>query len=362
MSRYLRITERLAAIRAGGLHRRVVDLIPTGPTTARLDGRQVIVACSNDYLGLAWDPEVRAAATAGGGAGGSRLISGARPVHRALEEAIGGWLGRDALLFGSGYLANLAVFSTLAGEGELVASDAANHASIIDGLRLSRARRVVVPHADPAAVPPEAALVAVEGLYSMDGDVPPLEAYPSDPWLVVDEAHALGCLGPGGQGAAAMRGVAADFVVGTFGKAFGAAGAFVAGPAAGIELLVNVARSFIFTTAMPEPVAAMGLAGFRRAADGELRSRLAHNVAHFRRALGELGWRPLGDAHIVPIVAGDRTMALAARLRGAGVFAPGIRWPTVPSGQERIRFTVSACHTEAQLDRICEALGPADRA
>jgi 7-keto-8-aminopelargonate synthetase-like enzyme len=356
-----RFEQRLQEIRAGGLHRRVVDLVPTGPTTGRLGGREVIVACSNDYLGLAWDPEVRGAAT-GGGSGGSRLISGARPIHRALEEAVGAWLGREALLFGSGYLANLAVFSTLAVEGDLVASDAANHASIIDGLRLSRAARVVVPHADPEAIPSEASVVAVEGLYSMDGDIPPLEAYPRDPWLVVDEAHALGCLGPGGRGAAEGLGVSADFVVGTFGKAFGAAGAFVAGPPAGIELLVNAARSFIFTTAPPEPVAAMALAGLRRAADGELKSRLAHNAARFRRSLRDLGWRPLGEAHIVPIVAGDRTMALSARLRGAGVFAPGIRWPTVPRGMERIRFTVSACHTEDQLDRICEALGPADRA
>src|SRR5690606_2469870 len=149
-------------------------------------GREVLLACTNDYLGLASHPEVQAAAR-GGGATGSRLISGDRPAHRALEEALEDWLGRPCLLFGSGWHANVAVFSTLCEEGDLVASDAANPASIIDGLRLSPARRVVVPHAEPAAVPADARLVVVEGLFSMDGDVPPLRAYPTAPWLAVDE-------------------------------------------------------------------------------------------------------------------------------------------------------------------------------
>ncbi|MEZ4235625.1 MAG: aminotransferase class I/II-fold pyridoxal phosphate-dependent enzyme [Myxococcota bacterium] len=356
-----RWAERLAAIEAAGRTRRIVDLVPTGPTTALLDGDEVVVACSNDYLGLAWDPEVRAAA-AGGGSGGSRLISGARPVHRALEQAVGAWLERDVVLFGSGYLANLAVMSTFGEQGLRVASDAANHASLIDGLRLSRAERLVVPHARPDAVPADVDLLVLEGLFSMDGDVPPLAAYPRGPCLVVDEAHAVGCLGPGGRGAAAMLGVAPDVVVGTFGKAFGAAGAFAAGPPEAIELLVNAGRSFIFTTALPEPVAAMALAGVRRAADGALRERLHHNVARLRAGLRDLGWSPLGEHHVVPVVTGPAATTHAARLRAAGVFAPPIRWPTVPAGAERIRFTVSAAHTAEQLDRICDALGPIGRA
>lgn len=355
--RYEPWARRLDAIRRGGRQRSLRTLVPTGPTTADLDGREVIVACSNDYLGLAWDPEVRAAAT-GGGATGSRLISGSRPAHRALEEALEAWLGRPALLFGSGYHANLAVCSTVCEQGDLVASDAANHASIIDGLRLSRARRLVVPHADPDAVPPDARLVVVEGLFSMDGDVPPLARYPRGPWLAVDEAHAVGCLGPDGRGASAALGVTPDILIGTFGKAFGGAGAFVSGPRELIELLVNAGRSFIFSTAPPEPVAAMALAGLRRATD-ELRQRLEANVERFRCALLQLGWKPLGDAHVVPVVTGEHTMPLARRLLDQGVFAPGIRWPTVPAGQERVRFTVSAAHTPEQLDRICEALGPA---
>ncbi|MCB9699823.1 MAG: aminotransferase class I/II-fold pyridoxal phosphate-dependent enzyme [Alphaproteobacteria bacterium] len=319
----------------------------------------MIVACSNDYLGLAWDPEVRAAA-AGGGSGGSRLISGARPVHRQLEEAVGDWLGRPALLFNSGWNANLGVLQALGEAQTRIASDALNHASIIDGLRLSRAERIVVPHADPGAIPADVDAWVVEGLFSMDGDVPPLPAYPSGPLSVVDEAHAVGCLGPGGRGAAAMLGVEPDVIVGTFGKAFGAAGAFVAGPPALVDLLVNTARSFVFTTALPEPVAAMALAGLRRA-DDELRARLAANTERFRCALLQLGWTPLGDAHIVPVVVGPSAVALGRRLLEAGVFAPPIRWPTVARGQERIRFTVSAAHTPEQLDRVAEALGPAGR-
>ncbi|MCA9493273.1 MAG: aminotransferase class I/II-fold pyridoxal phosphate-dependent enzyme [Myxococcales bacterium] len=352
-----RAEERLDEIRAADRWRVVRTLRPTGPTTGEIDGRQVIVACSNDYLGLAWDPDVRAAA-AGGGSGGSRLISGARPVHRQLEEVVGDWLGRPALLFNSGWNANLGLLQALGEPGARIASDALNHASIIDGLRLSRAERQVVAHADPSAIPRDTDAWVAEGLFSMDGDIPPFPGYPTGPLSVVDEAHAVGCLGPEGRGAAAMLGVEADVIVGTFGKAFGASGAFVAGPRPVIDLLVNTARSFVFTTALPEPVAAMALAGLRRA-DDALRERLAANTERFRCALHQLGWTPLGDAHVVPVVVGPGAMGLAERLLASGVFAPAIRWPTVARGQERIRFTVSAAHTPEQLDRVAEALGPA---
>jgi 7-keto-8-aminopelargonate synthetase-like enzyme len=317
-----------------------------------------VIACSNDYLGLAWDPDVRRAA-AGGGAGSSRLVAGSRPIHRALEEAIASWLGTEAaLVMPSGWHANVAVFSTIVGEGDIVASDALVHASIIDGLRLSKAQRIIVPHTDPDAIDHGATLVAVEGLFSMDGDRPPLDRYPKEPWLAVDEAHAAGCLGPDGRGVAAAYGRLPDVIIGTFGKAFGAAGAFVAGSTDLVELLVNAARSFVFTTAVPEPVAAMALEGMKRAT-AERRQRLAHNVDRLRGELAELGWAPLGDAHIVPIVTGARTMTIADRMLERGVYAAGIRWPTVPQGQERIRLTVSAAHTDEQIDRIAEALGPA---
>lgn len=349
---------RVAALEASGRRRRLRTLVPTGPTTARLGGQDVLVACSNDYLGLAWRPEVREAAR-GGGSGSSRLIAGDRPVHHQLEEAVEAWLGRPATLFTSGYHANLGVLGAVLQREHVVASDALNHASIIDALRLARAERRIVPHARPDAIDDDVDAIVIEGLYSMDGDVPPVADYPTRPWLIVDEAHALGVLGPEGTGASAAAGRVPDIRVGTFGKALGAHGAFVEGPPELRELLINTARTFIFTTGLPEPVAAMALAGLnllRR--EPELRARLNRNTARLRRGLRELGWEPLGDAHIVPIVVGPRVMDLDARLQDAGIFAAGIRPPTVAPGTERIRLTVSAAHTDDQLDRILDVLGP----
>lgn len=357
MSRTARWEARLAEIRAMDRFRSVRTLRPTSATRGELGGRPVLVACSNDYLGLAFDPGVRAAAR-GGGSTGSRLISGARPVHRALEDALERWLDRRVLLFNSGWNANVGLLSTVGEAGTTFGSDALVHASIIDGLRLSKATRRILPHGRPDQVPPDLDAWVVESLYSMDGDIPDLAAYPRGPWSFVDEAHALGCLGPGGRGVAAAQGVVPDGLVGTFGKAFGAFGAFVAGSDALITLLENSARSFVFTTALPEPVAAMALAALGRA-DDERRGRLTANTTRLRRALRDLGWSPLGDAHIVPVVVGPGALALAARLLDRGVFAPAIRWPTVAAGRERLRFTVSAAHTDDELDAIAEALGPA---
>jgi 8-amino-7-oxononanoate synthase len=316
----------------------------------------LIIACSNDYLGLAWELAANPPPV-GGGAGGSRLISGDRPAHHALESALEARFGQPALVFSSGYQANLAVFSTVCTEGDRIASDQFNHASIIDGLRLAKASRSVFPHGDIKAIPDDSRLIAVEGLYSMDGDWLELGDLPSGPWLAVDEAHAVGCLGPEGRGVAAAQGVHPDILIGTFGKAYGAAGAFVVGPPELKQLLINSGRSFIFTTGMPEVVARLALEGLRQATS-ERRERLAQRVATFREALVQLGWHPLGHAHIVPLVIGPRVMEVAARLLEAGVYAPGIRWPTVAKGQERIRFTVSSEHTTEVLDRIVEAIGP----
>ena len=315
----------------------------------------MLIACSNDYLGLAWRMRVR-----GGGSGGSRLISGSRPSHETLERALEEWLGRPALLFPSGYQANLAVFSTVCGAGDRVASDALNHASIIDGLRLSRAERLIVPHADPTAIPTGMTLVAVESLYSMEGDIPPLALYPSEPWLAVDEAHALGCLGPDGRGVAAAAGREPDILIGTFGKAFGAAGAFVVGPPELKDLLINAGRPFIYSTAPSEAVAKAALKGLRAAQQApELRERLAANASTLRGHLTELGWTVGGEAHILPVHCGIGAMAIAKRLMEHGVYAPGIRYPTVPAGRERIRLTVSAAHSEEDLARIADAFGTA---
>lgn len=358
MSRYESWERRLRATAEAGRSRALRTLTPTGPTTGTLDGEPVTVLCSNDYLGLAFDARVREAAR-GGGAGGARLITGDRPIHQALEATLEDWLGLPAVLFTSGWHANLGLLTAALQAGDRVASDALNHASIIDGLRLSRAERRVVPHADPRAIAADTTAIVVEGLFSMDGDVPPLADYPTEPWLFVDEAHAIGCLGPDGRGAAAAAERTPDALVGTFGKALGAHGAFVAGPPALKALLINHARSFIFTTGPAEPVAAMALAGLRIArAEPERRARLADNARYLRRGLEQLGWRPLGTAHIVPVVVGERVVELDARLQRSGFFVAAIRAPTVAPGTERLRMTVSAAHTREQLDRFLDTLGP----
>ncbi len=326
----------------------------------RLDGRELVNFSSNDYLGLAWHPEVRAAYGEGGGAGSARLISGNRPAHDLLEAALAEKLGRPVLLFSSGYHANLALLGTVPEAGDVVVSDALNHASIIDGLRLSKARRVVLPHDHPSQIPADARLVVVEGLYSMDGDTPDLCRWTGDHWLAVDEAHALGALGPQGRGVAAMQGVEPDFMVGTLGKALGVAGAFVAGPAALRELLISQGRAFIYTTGMPEPVALAALVALRLA-DDERRERLAQNARRLRQGLQQVGARVLGAHHVVPIVTRERTMAAAARLLKEGIYAPGIRFPTVPQGQERVRFTVCSEHSPEQVDRCIDAVATALR-
>ncbi len=348
-----RLAARTAAVEEQGLRRRLRPLTMTGPVTANDGRRDLLVLSSNDYLGLAWHPEV-VAAWQGGGSGSSRLIAGSRHAHRELEDALEALFGQPALVFSSGFQANQALLTTLLQARDTVASDALNHASIIDGLRLSKADRRVVPHGD---LPAERADVGVvEGLYSMDGDTLDLAGWRgSVDALVVDEAHAVGVLGPGGRGQAAAAGVAADVVVGTFGKSYGAAGAFVCGPPALKELLVSLGRAFVYTTALAEPAARAARAGLAAATD-ERRERLSANVRHLRAGLAELGLPARGEHHIVPVILGERTMPVAAALDKAGLLVPGIRWPTVPRGQERLRFSLSAAHTREQLDRALGVL------
>jgi len=350
----------MEAIDTDGLRRHLRTLHATGPTTAVLDGQSVLIACSNDYLGLAHHPKV-AENPAGKGCGSSRLISGTRPLHTDLEKALGEWLGSPALVFNSGFQANLAVFSSVCVAGQTIASDALNHASIIDGLRLSKAEKIIVPHLEPNAIPDEVDLIAIEGLFSMTGDIPNLAKYPTTPWLAVDEAHSLGCLGPDGKGVAAGQGIVPDILIGTFGKALGAAGAFVVAPQDLIDLLISTGRSFIYTTAPPEPVIQMALNGLSvLRSEGEgLRQALHERTRQFRSGLEELGLEAEGDAQIVPIVLGERTMSVAESLLDQGVLATGIRYPTVPRGQERIRFALSAAHTSSQIDQLLDGLDQA---
>jgi 8-amino-7-oxononanoate synthase len=326
------------------------------------DGR-ALSFCSNDYLSLALD---RAPAEASG-AGASRLVSGDRPIHAKLEEAAAALVGQAAaLVFTSGYAANVGLLSALAGPGDLVVSDALNHASIIDGARLSRARVAVVPHLDLGAV--EATLrarterhafVVTESYFSMDADSPDLAALRNlcdahDAALLVDEAHALGVLGPDGAGLCAEAGVSADVLVGTFGKAFGAGGAFVSGCPALITWLWNRARSFVFSTGLSPVVAAAALRGLDRArSEPARRLRVRAAAAALRDGLGRLGIQPWGAGHIVPWVLGPTARALhvATALTDRGLQVRAIRPPSVPDGAARIRLTVTAAHAAADIER-----------
>ncbi len=379
------IESRLAELRESGLHRRL-RLIesPQGPRVL-LDGQPVLLLCSNDYLGLADSAEVRDAAAQaalrwGAGAGASRLISGNMAPHRWLEERLAAFKGYEAaLLFGSGYLANVGTISALAGRDTIVFSDELNHASIVDGCRLARAETFVYRHGDVEHLAlglreagGRASLIVTDGVFSMDGDVAPLEdlvrlARDHDCRLMVDEAHATGAMGPGGRGSVAAAGLSreVDLVVGTLGKALGSYGAYVCASGELSEYLLNTARSFIFSTAPPPPVVAAALAALELLeAEPERVRRLNANAATLHEALvAEDLPAGGGQSQIVPLEVGDagRTMELCERLLERGVFAQGIRPPTVPPGSSRLRFSVMATHEPADLRDAARLTGEAAR-
>jgi 8-amino-7-oxononanoate synthase len=344
-----------------------------------VDGEPLTSFCSNDYLGLASHPQLalaaaEAAALSGFGASASRLVSGSLPDHRQLELALASLLGLpEALVFSTGYQANLGVISALAGPSDLLVADRAVHASLVDACRLSRAKLAFYPHLriDKAEehlerLGPKARrrFVVTESVFSMDGDRAPLlqlaaVAKNHDAALVVDEAHAIGNLGPLGAGLCAKDRIVPDVLVGTLGKAFGAAGAFVAGSALVCQYLVNRARPFIFTTALPPPVAAAAIRalGILRSPEGEsLRARLAANVETFRARVG-LPPDPLASP-IIPIILGSDAAAIRAaeHLRAHGLFVQPIRPPAVREGTSRLRLTFSALHTAEHLCSLAEAI------
>ncbi|MEE2751544.1 MAG: 8-amino-7-oxononanoate synthase [Myxococcota bacterium] len=348
------LQRRAKAIENSGLKRVLVPLDFTGPTTARIDTREVQVFSSNDYLGLAWNPDVRNA-WRGGGCGSSRLVTGSRSAHKTLESNLEDLFGQPALVFSSGYQANLAVLTTLFQAGDTVCSDELNHASLIDGLRLSKSTKTIQPHGSDPPKENDFRGLVTEGLFSMDGDTLSLRAWSDAGWLVVDEAHAVGAIGPGGKGVAAEQGVHPQVLIGTFGKAYGSAGAFVIGPEELKELMISTARSFVYTTALAEPAVHAAIEGLKQATS-ERRERLADRTLRFRCGLADLGLPTRGQHHIVPVLTRERTMQTAQRLAEHGVFVPGIRAPTVPSGEERLRFSMSAEHTDDQIDQALELL------
>ena len=378
----------LAALDAAALRRRLRPFVrQRDATLSGADGARLVDFASNDYLGLAADPRPAAAAaeqlaSEGLGAGAARLIAGDHPLHHQLEAALAALKGVPrAVLFASGWSANAGAIPALAGSGDAIYSDALNHASLIDGSRLSRATVRVFPHRDVDAL--DAMLRAdvgrfrrrwlvVEGVYSMDGDLFPLDALARlarthDAFTYVDDAHATGVLGPGGRGSAAHWGVTVDVTLGTLGKALGGSGAFVAGSAALCDLLLHRARSFVFTTGTPPALAAAALRALAIAhEEPERRARLLANARRLREGLAALGRPAPGerDGHIVPVPVGDAraTVALGEALRARGYLVGAIRPPTVPAGSSRLRLSVSAAHTDAQIDGLLHALADALRA
>jgi 8-amino-7-oxononanoate synthase len=379
------IADRLEELRAAGLYRRL--RLVSGPQGPRvlLDGHEVLLLCSNNYLGLADHPRVRRAAAEaamrwGTGAGASRLICGNMTLHRRLEERLADFTRTEsALLFGSGYLANTGAVAALTRAGEVVFSDELNHASIVDGCRLSRAETFVYHHRDfdhlhwgLRRAEGRGSLIASDGVFSMDGDVAPLEelvelARRYDCRLLVDEAHATGTIGPDGRGAVAEAGLddQVDVIVGTLGKALGSYGAYVCANKEIVELLVNTARPFIFSTALPPSTVAAALAALELIEARPARiDRLRRNGDLMRRELAAGGLDP-GESrtHILPVVVGDEDSAveLSERALERGVFAQAIRPPTVPAGTSRLRVTVMATHREPELRQAANVIATAAR-
>jgi 8-amino-7-oxononanoate synthase len=382
----LALEESLGALDRGLLKRRRATLATLSAAgewpSVTVDGRRAVDFCSNDYLALARHPDIASAMAAaavrhGAGSGASHLVAGHGIEHARLEEELALFTGRArALLFSTGYMANLAVVGALAGGGEQVLLDRLCHASLIDAALLCRARFKRFAHADAAAAERAlargdgtAALIATDGVFSMDGDLAPLAelarlSRAHDCWLVVDDAHGLGVLGPTGRGSLEECGLdekAVPVLVGTLGKAFGTFGAFVAGAADVIELLLQKARPYAYTTALPQPIAAATRQALRIAArEPWRRERVLSLARRFSQAAQQLGVPLMASTTpIQPVLLGSTARVLRAQeeLLNAGFWVVAIRPPTVASGSSRLRVTLSAGHTEDQVDGLVEALG-----
>jgi len=375
----------LAARREAGLlrTRRTIETAPG--TRVVVDGRELLAFASNDYLGLAGDIALVEAARAGAlrwgaGAGASHLVCGHFAPHGEAEAALADFVlpsdGARGLLFSTGYHANLAIMTALAGRGDVVFLDRLDHACLYDGAFLSRAEVIRYPHGDVTALAGRLAastarrkLIATDAVFSMDGDLAPLPelvelARVHDAWLVVDDAHGFGVLGDG-RGSLAHFGLADDRIVymGTLGKAAGVAGAFVAAHPAVVETLVQTGRSYVYTTAQPAMLACAILAALAAIRDGQARrARLRRNVERFRAGAASLPWTLLPSATpIQPLVLGaaDAAVALSTALFERGIFVPAIRPPTVPQGSARLRISFSAAHSDEDVDALLAALAAA---
>jgi 8-amino-7-oxononanoate synthase len=380
------LEQGLKDIDARGLRRkrRTVDT----PCSAhmRVDGRDIVGFASNDYLGLAAHPRLveaiaEGARRYGAGSGGSHLLGGHSRAHAQLEDDLAAFAGGfvdnpRALYFSTGYMANLATLTALAGRGTTLFSDALNHASLIDGARLSRAETQIYPHGDAEALSAmldasdsPVKLIVTDSVFSMDGDIAPLTrllelAEQHGAWLVVDDAHGFGVLGPQGRGALAAAALRSPhlILVGTLGKAAGVSGAFVCAHETVIEWLVQRARPYIFTTASV-PAAAHAVSASLRIIGGEegeqRRAHLRSLIERTRDMLKRTPWLPV-DSHtaVQPVIIGanEATLDIAASLDRAGLWVPAIRPPTVPEGTSRLRISLSAAHSHDDLDRLERAL------
>jgi 8-amino-7-oxononanoate synthase len=390
-----RLSERLAQHREQGLWRQRPLTTQPQSVTTQINGLATLNFASNDYLGLANHPAIKDAARQSlsshkdgeendinsVGSGAAHLISGHHLSHHLLEDELADWLGVErTLLFSTGYMANLAVQQVLAEKGDLIVADKLNHASLLDGARLSAAELKRYAHADMSALrrrlqqaqnAGQQALVVTDGVFSMDGDIAPLNEIQAlcqtyQAWLFVDDAHGFGVLGDQGRGSFDHLGLTPDantVQVGTLGKAFGTAGAFVAGSHHMIEALIQLARPYIYTTASSPVIAEASRAALKQVRhDMPRRERLHHNIQYFRQQ-AQAAHLPLMDSHtpIQPLLIGDnaRTMALADHLKSAGFWVGAIRPPTVPKGSARLRITLSADHTPEQIDRLIDTLAKA---
>ncbi len=379
-----RLSAELDEIAAAGLTRRRRVLASPCGRLAAVDGRELLNFASNDYLGLAGNRAIAQAVADGAlawgaGSGASHLVSGHLAPHEAIEAELAAFTGFErTLTFSTGYLANLAVTPTFAGRGDAVFADKLNHASLIDAMQLAKANGADVqryPHDDVAtlerllaASTAKTKLIVTDSVFSMDGDLAPLpllfllaERY--DAWLVIDDAHGFGVLGPHGEGALAHFNLPASkriLLMGTLGKAAGVGGAFVAGSALAIEYLLQKGRSYIFTTAAP-PAIACGLARSLELIRGgdALRANLFARIGQLRDGLAGLRWPLLPSATAIqPLIVGDNeaAIALAKVLWERGLWVPAIRPPTVPKGTARLRISVSAAHTADDIDRLITTL------
>jgi len=375
------LKNQLEALGKNGLERRRRTLqAPCGPL-ARVNGRELVSFCSNDYLGLASAPALIAAACAGAqdwgvGSGASHLVSGHLEPHQALEERLAEFTGFPrALLFSTGYLANLGIVPALVGRGDAVFADKLNHASLIDAVQLARADSRRYAHGDLAALERLLAqssarrkLILTDAVFSMDGDLAPLPgllelAERFDAWLLIDDAHGFGVLGAQGRGSLAHFGIPASpriLYMGTLGKAAGASGAFVAADADVIEWLIQRARTYMFTTGASPVMACALLASIDLIEQGDARrAQLRLLAAQLQAGLADTRWRlAASPTAIQPLLIGDNfeTLRIADALFEGGLWVPAIRPPTVPKGSARLRISLSAAHGAAQVARLVEAL------